>query len=98
MAEERRSRRGLHTTEFQTVDYVSGPLVFIDRARGVHFGEVVDIITPEGEVRGGQVLEVDRDRAVIEVFAGTRGLDLATTRVQLGGDAARLGVGVDLLG
>ncbi|MGD2101095.1 MAG: V-type ATP synthase subunit B [Acidimicrobiia bacterium] len=91
-------RRGLHATEFQTVDYVSGPLLFIDRAKGVHYGEVVDVITPDGDVRGGQVLEVDRERAVIEVFAGTRGLDLASTRVQLGGDAARLGVGIDLLG
>ncbi|MGD2061229.1 MAG: V-type ATP synthase subunit B [Acidimicrobiia bacterium] len=88
----------MHTTEFQTVDYVSGPLLFINRARGVHYGEVVDVITPDGEVRGGQVLEVDRERAVVEVFAGTRGLDLASTRVRLGGDAARLGVGVDLLG
>jgi V/A-type H+-transporting ATPase subunit B len=91
-------RRGLHTTEFNTVDYVSGPLLFIDRAEGVHYAEVVDVVTPDGDVRGGQVLEVDRERAVVEVFAGTRGLDLATTRVRLGGDAARLGVGVDLLG
>ena len=91
-------RRGLHTTEYQTVDYVSGPLLFIDRAKGVHYGEVVNVIAPDGEMRGGQVLEVDRERAVIEVFAGTRGLDLATTRIQLGGDAARLGVGIDLLG
>lgn len=91
-------RRGLHATQFQTVDYVSGPLLFINRAEGVHYGEVVDVIAPDGEVRPGQVLEVNRERAVIEVFAGTRGLDLATTRIQLGGDAARLGVGVDLLG
>jgi V/A-type H+-transporting ATPase subunit B len=91
-------RRGLHTTEFQTITYVSGPLLFIERAEGVHFGEVVEVVAPDGERRGGQVLEVDRGRAVVEVFAGTRGLDVATTRVRLGGDAARLGVGMDLLG
>jgi V/A-type H+/Na+-transporting ATPase subunit B len=91
-------RRGLHTTEFQTVYYVSGPLLFIDHATGVHAAEVVEVVAPDGGVRIGQVLEIDRRRAVIEVFSGTRGLDLATTRVRLGGDAARLGVGVDLLG
>jgi V/A-type H+/Na+-transporting ATPase subunit B len=91
-------RRGLHVTEFRTVHYVSGPLLFIESASGVHYGEVVNIVAPDGEERGGQVLEVNRDQAVIEVFAGTRGLDVATTRVQLGGDAARLGVGLDLLG
>ena len=93
-----RLRRGLHITELETVEYVSGPLIFIDRATGVHSGEVVDIVDPDGEIRRGQVLEIDRDRAVIEVFSGTRGLDLATTRVRFGGDAARLPVGRDLLG
>jgi V/A-type H+-transporting ATPase subunit B len=93
-----RIRRGLHTTEFQTVSYVSGPLIFADRTSGVHLNEVVEVAAPDGEVRRGQVLEVDQERVVIEVYAGTRGLDLATTRVQLGGDAARLGVGLDLLG
>ena len=91
-------RRGLHASEFQTVYYVSGPLIFIDKAIGVHSEEVVDVIAPDGTVRGGQVLEVDRERAVIEVFSGTRGLDVATTRVRLGGDSARIGVGLDLLG
>jgi V/A-type H+-transporting ATPase subunit B len=91
-------RRGLHTTEFQTVHYVSGPLLFIDHAAGVHAAEVVEVVTPDGDIRGGQVLEVNRDHAVVEVYAGTHGLDLATTRIRLGGDAARLGVGVDLLG
>jgi V/A-type H+-transporting ATPase subunit B len=91
-------RRGLHTSEFQTVYSVSGPLIFIDHAEGVHSDEVVEIVAPNGEIRGGNVLEVNRQRAVIEVFSGTRGLDVATTRVRLGGDAARLGVGLDLLG
>lgn len=93
-----RLRRGLHVTEFQTVHTVSGPLVFIESATGVHSGEVVEVVAPDGAIRRGQVLEIDRDRAVIEVFSGTRGLDVATTRVRLGGDAARLPVGTELLG
>lgn len=91
-------RRGLSTMEFQTVSYVSGPLLFIDRALGVHAQEVVEVVAPDGEVRRGQVLEVDHERAVIEVYSGTRGLDTASTRVRLGGDSARLGVGAALLG
>ena len=75
-----RLRRGLHTAEFRTVYYVSGPLIFIDRASGVHSEEVVEVVALDGEVRRGQVLEVDRQRAVIEVYSGTRGLDLATHR------------------
>jgi len=91
-------RRGLHTVELQTVSYVSGPLIFIDKATGVHAGEAVEVVAPDGGIRRGQVLEIERERAVVEVFSGTRGLDVATTRVRLGGDSARLGVGLDLLG
>ncbi len=93
-----RLRRGLHTTEFRTVHYVSGPLIFIDGATGVHSAEVVDIVAPDGEIRRGQVLEIEQDRAVIEVYSGTRGLDVASTSVRLGGDAARTPVGDGLLG
>ncbi len=90
--------RGLRTIELRTVTYVSGPLLFIDHAEGVHAEEVVEVVTPDDEVRQGQVLEVDGDRAVIEIYQGTRGLDLARTRIRLGGDSSRLGVGMDLLG
>jgi V/A-type H+-transporting ATPase subunit B len=88
----------LRVVEFQTVDYVSGPLLFIEHVKGIHFSEMVDIISPDGDLRRGQVLEVNRERAVVEVFSGTRGLDTATTRVRLSGDAARLGVGSGMLG
>ena len=84
--------------ELRTVSYVSGPLIFADRATGVVLNEVVEVIAPDGEIRRGRILEVDHERAIIEVYAGTYGLDVATTRVRLGGDAARLGVGLDLLG
>lgn len=89
---------GLYTVEFETVRFVSGPILIFERAAGVHASEVVEVLAPDGGVRRGQVLEVDRERAVVEVFAGTRGLDTASTRVRLGGDSARLGVGLDLLG
>ena len=88
----------LYIPEYATVNFASGPLVFFDRVAGAHYNEVVEVITPDGERRRGQVLEVDHDRVVVEVFAGTRGIGLEGTRVRLGGEAARLGVGMDMLG
>ncbi len=88
----------LRLVEFQTVRYVSGPLLFLEGVHGVHYAETVEVIGPDGGLRRGQVIEIDGDRAVIEVFAGTQGLDVASTRVRLGGDAARLGVGLGMLG
>ena len=91
-------QRKLYVPEFETVNFASGPLIFLDRVSGAHYNEVVEIITPDGERRRGEILEVDHDRVVIEVFAGTRGIGLEGTSVRLVGDAARLGVGIDLLG
>ncbi len=88
----------LYTPDYRTVSAVTGPLMFVERVRGVSYGETVEVIGPSGERRHGQVMEVDGDRAVVQVFAGTRGLDLAETHVRFSGDVLRVGVGVDLLG
>jgi V/A-type H+-transporting ATPase subunit B len=88
----------LHTLEYQTVTEVTGPLLIVDKVRGVAYGELVEVIAPDGEVRLGQVLELEGARAVIEVFAGTRGLDVPTTTVRARGEMVELAVGTDLLG
>lgn len=88
----------LYTREFSGVSYVSGPLLFLEDVDAVALGEEVTIVAPSGEHRRGEVLEVAGSRAVIEVFAGTRGLDSASTRVRLSGRVAHTDVGRDLLG
>jgi V/A-type H+-transporting ATPase subunit B len=54
----------LITKEYRTVSRIAGPLIFVERIRGVAYGEIVEITGPAGEVRLGQVLEVDRQRIV----------------------------------
>ena len=88
----------LLTKQYRTLSYISGPLVFVERVRGVGFGEIVEVTGADGAVRTGQVLEVNRDRAVVQVFTGTRGLDVDTTRVYFTGEVARLGVSTEMLG
>ena len=88
----------LLTTEYRTVSQVRGPLVFVERIADVAYNEMVEIISPDGDVRLGQVLEVDQDRCMVRIFLGTSGLDLATTRVRFTGEVARLGVSLSMLG
>ena len=88
----------LLTKQYRTLSYISGPLVFVERVRGVGFGEIVEVTGADGVVRTGQVLEVNRDRAVVQVFTGTRGLDVDTTRVHFTGEVAHLGVSTEMLG
>ena len=71
----------LYTTEHRTVSYVSGPLLVAERAQDVAYDELVEVVTPDGQRRRGQVLEIASDRMVVQVLGGTRGLDVASTTV-----------------
>ncbi len=84
--------------EYTSVNYISGPLLFVQNARDLAYGAIVEIVDGTGRRRGGQVIEVSEEYAVIQVFEETTGLDLATTRVSLVEDVARLGVAKEMLG
>jgi V/A-type H+-transporting ATPase subunit B len=86
------------TKEYRTVSRIAGPLLFIERTQEIAFGEIVEITDPDGEVRLAQVLEVEKRLGVIQVFAGTSGLDLVRTRARFTGDVARLDVSLSMLG
>ena len=88
----------LVTKEYRTLSQIKGPLIFVERIADVAYNEIVEIISPVGDIRLGQVLEVDRQRAMVRVFVGTSGLDLARTRVRFTGDVARLDVSLSILG
>jgi V/A-type H+/Na+-transporting ATPase subunit B len=88
----------LVTKEFRTVSQIKGPLIFLERIAEAAFGEMVEIIDPDGAVRLGQVLEVDRHRCLVRVFVGTTGLDLRRTRIRFTGDVACLDVSLSMLG
>jgi V/A-type H+-transporting ATPase subunit B len=84
--------------EYTGVREVSGPLIVVEGVRGAAYGEIVEIVTPSGEVKRGQVLDSQMDRAVIQVYEGTSGIDTKGTRVRFTGETVKLGVGVELLG
>ena len=88
----------LYTTEHRTTTYVSGPLLIAEHAEHVSYNELVEVVTPSGERRPGQVLEIEGDRMVVQVLGGTRGLDIDSTAVLVRARAARMPVGPDLVG
>jgi V/A-type H+-transporting ATPase subunit B len=88
----------LLTTEYRTLNYVTGPLIFVNNVHGVAYSEMVDINLPDGSVRTGQVLEVADDIAVIQVFEGTQGIDIDRTSVSFREEVAMIDVSVELLG
>jgi len=88
----------MKSREYLTVGKVSGPLMIVEGVKGVAYGEVVEIVTPSGETKRGQVLDAYEDRAVVQVYEGTSGIDTMQTRVRFTGETIKLGVGLELLG
>ncbi len=91
-------KANIKTREYTTVSEVAGPLMIVEGVEGVAYNEIVDIETPSGQMRRGQVLEVKGDIAVVQVFEGTRDLNTSTTKVRFTGETAHIGVSLDMLG
>jgi V/A-type H+-transporting ATPase subunit B len=90
--------RRLYSVEHRTVSHVSGPLLVAERIADVGYGDLVDVVAPDGTERRGQVLELDEERVVVQVLEGTRGLDRPSSVVRTRGRTASTAVGVDLVG
>jgi len=88
----------LKSREYLTVAEVSGPLMVVEGVKGVAYGEVVEIVTPDGEPKRGQVLDAYQDRAIVQVYEGTGGIDTSKTRVRFTGETVKFGVGMELVG
>ncbi|HIP16354.1 MAG TPA: ATP synthase subunit B [Methanothermococcus okinawensis] len=84
--------------EYTSVSSIAGPLLIVEGVKGVAYGEIVEIITPTGEKRTGQVLEAREDIAVVQVFEGTTGLSTDETKVRFTGETAKIGVSLEMLG
>ncbi len=84
--------------EYKTIREVVGPLMLVEGVEGVTYNELVEIICGNGEIRRGKVLEINRDKAVVQLFERSQGLQIATSRARFLGHAQQLAVSKDMLG
>lgn len=84
--------------EYKTVREIVGPLMLVEKVEGVKYNELVEIETGTGEIRRGQVLEVNGDKALVQLFEGSTGLNINDCKVRFVGKSIELGVSIDMLG
>ncbi|KAG8991350.1 Vacuolar ATP synthase subunit B [Tulasnella sp. JGI-2019a] len=84
--------------DYRTVSAVNGPLVVLDNVKFPAYNEIVQLTLPDGSKRGGQVLEVQGKKAIVQVFEGTSGVDVKATHVEFTGSGMKLPVSEDMLG
>jgi V/A-type H+-transporting ATPase subunit B len=84
--------------EYKTVSEVVGPLMVVERVTGVKYDELVEIELRDGQIRRGKVLEIDGDRAVVQLFESAQGIHMASSRARFLARPQELGVSLDMLG
>lgn len=84
--------------EYKTIGEVVGPLMAVDRVSGVKYEELIEVRLQNGEIRQGQVLEIQEDKALVQVFEGTGGINLRESAVRFLGHPLELGVSEDMVG
>jgi V/A-type H+-transporting ATPase subunit B len=84
--------------KFFTIREISGPLLFVESVSGVGYGELVEVFTPSGEERTGQVIDVSERVTIVQVFEGTSDLDVKSSAVRFTGETFKLPVSMDMLG
>ncbi|MER2001028.1 MAG: V-type ATP synthase subunit B [Carnobacterium inhibens] len=84
--------------EYRTINEVVGPLMAVEGVEGVKFDELVEIQMQNGEKRRGQVLEIDGDKAMVQIFEGSSGINLKDTKVRFLGRPLSLDVSKDMVG
>lgn len=84
--------------EYMTIREIAGPLVLVEEVEGIKYEELVELELSDGEIRRGKVLEVDRDKALVQLFEGSRGVDVYKSRVRFLGKGIELGLSMDMMG
>jgi len=72
--------------------------MLVEGVEGVKFEELVEIELPNKERRSGKVLEIDRDKALVQIFEGTAGIDIPTSKVKFLGKGIEFPLSLDILG
>lgn len=84
--------------EYRTIREVVGPLLLVEGVSGVTYDELVEIEQASGELRRGKVLEIDGDRALVQLFETSHGLKIADSKARFLGRGIELSLSMDMLG
>ncbi len=83
---------------YHSISSVAGPLLFVQRVFDAKIGEVVRVVSPDGSRMDGEVLEINGDTVLIEVFGETRGLDIGMTSVIFTDSVRKVPLSQDIVG
>ncbi|MCH4208275.1 MAG: V-type ATP synthase subunit B [Solobacterium sp.] len=80
------------------LDEIKGSLIALDHVKNVSNEEMVEIQLTNGSSRIGRVVQIEGEKAIIQVFEGTDGLSKTNTKTRLLGHPMTMGLSREILG
>lgn len=77
---------------------INGPLMALDHVKGVGYDEIANIRLSDGTERVGRIVEISGEKAILQVFEGTKGLSLTNTKTSFTGKPMELALSEEMLG
>ncbi|ADK82205.1 V-type ATP synthase subunit B [Sediminispirochaeta smaragdinae] len=84
--------------QYLGADSMEGPLLIMRNTHPVGYRELVECVDASGKTRLGMVLDTSREAVVVQVFEGTSGMTLPSTRTRFLGEPLSLEVTDSMLG
>ncbi len=84
--------------EYLGLSGINGPLVVLEGLQGASYDEIVEMTVNGTQHKMGRIIEIYRDKAVIQVFEGTEGMALRNTHTRLTGHPMEIAVSEEMLG
>ena len=83
---------------YRTVTSIAGPLLFIEKVFSARIGEQLKVKYPDGRVNDAEVLEIDKDTVLVQVYGNTQGLDIEKTTVVFTDTVRKAPLSVEMIG
>jgi V/A-type H+-transporting ATPase subunit B len=88
----------LYVKEGRAISKAKGALLIAESIPGIKFNEMVDVQLRNGEIKGGQAIDISEKVTIIEVFGGVSEVDLIGSKIRCKGETLKLPVSMDILG
>ncbi len=84
--------------EYLGLSAINGPLVVLEGVQDAAYDEIVEMTVNGKEKKLGRIIEIYKDKAIIQVFEGTEGMALRNTHTRLTGHPMEITVSESMLG
>ena len=83
--------------EYLGLSSINGPLIALEGVQDAFYDEIVDFVVNGKEHKMGRIVEVYKDKAIIQVFEGTENMSLNNTHTRLTGHPMEIGLSEEML-